>query len=362
MDDNMMKNVEDYITSRIIFEKPVKYIHDCLKLSERNNLRKLGMIYLLEDVEEKGIRKLTEELEMVIPERLESFLSYLNGNLIEKFLEDAQKEELNLEEVEDDIYIFMEYNLFGWLFLFLEEDDILPVIPEEIKEKVKAIDKKVLMDRNALYTKMDRVLRALLNLYGILEEEQFLKIWKGLNYEKISPDELHEFLANHPEEGGEFRIFDGDILHGAFESPVEASYLKDRRKGKKYYVPTELEIDIYETHFANPNTKEYKNLYDYIEKNYSEYQAERALKQLEFFSVSSASQDVEIIFSILADSGVVMENEQEAQLFLDMITPFLNNSPLWENKGHSPQALYDSTVEDMKDIGSGNIIHKDLLQ
>ena len=44
------------------------------------------------------------------------------------------------------------------------------------------------------------------------------------------------------------------------------------------------------------------------------------------------------------------------------MTEFLNHSPIWENKGRTPQSLYNETVKDMKDKGTGNIIHKDMLQ
>lgn len=363
MENNFSQRIEEYILSRVIFDQPVKELKSCLEKTNREILREYGNRYRLEKTKEKGSIKLSEELNECIVEEMEKNLSYKDETFIEKIFADAHRKDLNIQEGIDDLMNFMEYNHYGWGFLFIEEDkeDFIPVIPKEITEKLDQVKKENLIKKSRLYKEISKVLKALIHLYGVLEEEQFRKVWEELGKGELSGEEFHKYLADHPEEGRSFRIFDGDILHGTFESPIEASTLKDRRKGKDYYIPSEEEIEIFENHYSDPNKKEYKAVYDFLVKNSTSVQADRAMAQLEFFSASSAKKDMDTILSILADSGIIVEKRDMTELG-DKMTEFLNHSPIWENKGNTPQSLYEKTVEDMKDMGSGNIIHKDIVQ
>ncbi len=363
MEDNFSQRIEEYILSRVIFDQPTKELRSCLEKTNREILREYGNRYRLEKTKEKGSIKLSEELNECIVEEMEKNLSYKDEAFIEKIFADVHRKDFNIEERIDDLMNFMEYNHYGWGFLFIEEDkeDFIPVIPQEITEKLEQVKKENLIEKSRLYKEISKVLKALIHLYGVLEEEQFRKVWEQLGKGELSEKEFHNYLADHPEEGRSFRIFDGDILHGTFESPIEAATLKNRRMGKDYYIPSEEEIEIFENHYSDPNKKEYKAVYDLLVKNSTTVQADRAMAQLEFFSSSSAKKDMDTILSILADSGILVEKRDMTELG-DKMTAFLNHSPIWENKGNTPQSLYEKTVEDMKDLGSGNIIHKDIIQ
>lgn len=363
MENNFSQRIEEYIISRVIFDEVSKELKSCLKKTNREILREYGNRYRLDKTEEKGSIKLSEELNERILEDLEKNLSYKDEAFIEKIYEDISREDLDIEEGIDDLMNFMEYNHYGWGFLFIEEDkeDFIPVIPKEIAKKLGEIEKDHVMNKSRRYKRISQVLKALIHLYGVLEEEQFLKVWEEIGEGELSAADFHKYLADHPEEGRSFRIFDGDILHGTFESPIEAATLKDRRKGKEYYIPSKAEIEIFENHYSDPKTKEYKDVYAFLEKHSTAVQADRAMAQLEFFSASSAKKDLDTILSILADSGIIIEKQDLTKLG-DRMTEFLNHSPIWENKGNTPQSLYDKTVEDIKDKGNGNIIHKNIIQ
>lgn len=363
MENNFSQRIEEYIISRVIFGEASDELKSCLEKTNREILREFGNRYRLENTEEKGSIKLSQELYSVIVDELEKNLSYKDEAFIEKIYRDINRDDLDIEDGLDDLMNFMEYNHYGWGYLFIEEEkeDFIPVIPQEIRKELDRISKVRLIEKSRKYKKISGVLKALIHLYGVLEEDHFLKVWEKVEEEKLTADELHQYLADHPEEGRSFRIFDGDILHGTFESPIEASTLKDRRKGKDYYIPSKEEIEIFKEHYADPNTKEYKDVYGFLEKNSSKVQADRAMAQLEFFSASSARKDLDTILSILGDSGIIIEKKDISDLG-DRMTEFLNHSPIWENKGRTPQNLYNETVKDMKDKGTGNIIHKDMIQ
>lgn len=286
---------------------------------------------------------------MIIGE-LKKNLSYKDEAFIEKIYEDATRDDLDIQEGLDDLMNFMEYNHYGWGYLFIEEgkEDFVPVIPHEIRRELDRISKEHLIEKSRKYKKISGVLKALIHLYGVMEEEQFLKVWEKVEEEELTAEELHtdDEAKTIQRRQRSFRSSDEGTppLPSNSESPIEASTLKDRRKGKDYYIPSKEEIEIFKEHYADPNTNEYQEVYEFLEKNSSKIQADRAMAQLEFFSASSARKDLDTILSILGDSGIIIEKRDIPQLG-DRMTEFLNHSPIWENKGRTPQSLYNETVK-----------------
>ena len=110
---------------------------------------------------------------------------------------------------------------------------------------------------------------ALTNLYGVLPEEELVKIFNSQNEDQITFDDLESWADNHSEElvGTPVSSVPGIFIH---ENLMDVDVFKDimmKKANKPYYVPKKEELLKYVNPFYPESTKELDTLLDYIKKH-----------------------------------------------------------------------------------------------
>ena len=124
-------------------------------------------------------------------------------------------------------------------------------------------EKPILTERQQ---SIDLCLKACVNLYGYVTPRQFLIVYNKYNKPKLLKKELMEHAEILEEVSGKFyAVYENAIIN----TRVNKSVIDDtilHQSGKKYYMPTEKELEVYSRINGYSRTEDTENLTQFLMK------------------------------------------------------------------------------------------------
>lgn len=330
--DNNMKQVMKEI---MIMKEPVNSLVECLSCYTKLQLTDIGKVRGTSIPTKLKKEEIVELLAKDIIETLEEEFLYSGMEYLSQFIALCTNTTEENPEEEIDVYSILKFRALGYVFFFFnkKEQSYTPVVPNEILhyvlEFMKTEDK---MNQVAKNEELILYLRALSNLYGVYEKKQFCNVWNAYHEEKISENQLDEFIKKVvPFQIGVWED-DDKIVHQGFQSQEVYQSLWEEVKEKPYYMPTKFDIAIAQMDSIHTEGKEYKNLYSFLESRAADpYAMDELLIHLEALGRVKTSQ--EEIFRLLNYYEVTLKDTAEVARFMKLFVVWRNNLRTWENRG-----------------------------
>ena len=186
---------------------------------------------------------------------------------------------------------------------------------------------------------LDLYARAAVNLYGIIRRDEFVEIFNSQNDEQTSVDEVFMILLPNVLKPSRWYGFYKDyIVHYAVLSNFDwVDHLEKNQSDKPRYIPQKKEFLEYEWEWYVDHDH-WKNFSDFMLDSFGCHtDIYKACSEIEISVTQTHSLNK--LGEIMEEHNLVFKDEKHIQKFYDAIMTVMNNTRIWENKGHTPEEL-----------------------
>lgn len=179
---------------------------------------------------------------------------------------------------------------------------------------------------------------ALTNLYGIVTAEKVMEVYNHQNEEKVSIDELKNYLKNPPKKiiYARENLFVHEAVYYKKETPEK---IYEDRKTLPYYTPEKEELLKYaEVDYFEKNNQ-YKQLSEYMETQLLEGDpilAEKIMTEVHDFLTEDLN-NLKGALGVVEQYGISLENRKHISELINLIGDYAINLRLWDYNGYSFQ-------------------------
>ncbi|WP_391204726.1 plasmid pRiA4b ORF-3 family protein [Psychrobacillus sp. L4] len=197
---------------------------------------------------------------------------------------------------------------------------------------------------------------ACVNLYGIIKYPKFMEIYNSQNTH-VSSSELLDLLSNPLYEkklkNENILVYRNALIHKTMEELEDQTRLIQSVVGKPFYVPEKKELLRYTDEFYFEKTSHQEKLAKMLAKDFlggSKVTVKKEIKGLvlELQVVNANVQQVLQKFLTRFEMKDMEQLNQYAQVIFDIA----NNTRIWENRGHTPEELFQMEKHYLKPMPS----------
>jgi hypothetical protein len=240
--------------------------------------------------------------------------------------------------------------IITFLCIYRDAESYTFRIPDELLEYIRKYTTPAKRRKYALYRDLADYATALTNLYGMVQLDDFAKIYNEQKGGALTKEELSKNLLGLIDEGlcEGIDIYHGCVIHTEVSEDMEyADYLEERHQGIEMFPLPADELLNYTDPYYYEETDEAKLLYAYIIKGLSSDIGDESMEAADFLDElhDYARKDVvtnEIM--ALVDEYEFPVEERDMIVWLALIYATLNNSRKWSINGWTPQELHDKQL------------------
>lgn len=186
---------------------------------------------------------------------------------------------------------------------------------------------------------IDSYARAAVNLYGIINRDDFVSIFNKQNGDQTSNEEIYILLLPLVLKNGWYGFYKEYIVHYWFFNDFDqADYLLKCQADKPRYIPEKSEFLKYTDEDFEDNDH-WWNVYRFM-RNVFGYSNDTLEGYEEVRNYIIFGDGIKELGSILDRHNLIFNEEKQLQEFLDLIMLAKNNTRIWENNGYTPSELY----------------------
>ena len=351
-----MNSKEAKMTMRnVINHPPAHHLSDILSLLSQSQLVKIAA-----NLELRGRTKLRhEELVKQLPEYIMDFIT-LDSKLLltndEEFslFERALKEPtVQDNDIDPENYMFLM--MHGYIFAFLDMDQLQLVVPDEVKEMSKQLNWDDVREARIWYQEILAYAKAAVNLYGLCTIDKIEEIYNSHNDPYLSAFHLRDIIDCFMERGQPFHwigphlasdYFDLDNLH-------EYTDLLSKQNLKPHYIPNKTEFLKYADDSYYEHTPQLRRLRLFILNQLcsdAEW-VDGIIDEIHLLCVME--EPMQAIIDTLDERDIVFDNENQIKMFVDLVFEVMNHSRLWSNCGYTPAELSKLRIQSSNVVEQG---------
>ena len=318
-------------------------------------LKKLIQIDLHSIAENYGIKQPSKISDMEIIARLlklmtdrkkiEEILMVASPDEFDLFLKILDMDSLDIDEMPYESYAYpMDY---GIIFSFYHQERRCLVVPEEIKDIFRNIDKAVFTKHRERYQLFCKYIKALCNFYGAFEPEQFINIFNTFNRDSTDLAEFNKIYQKLTLKRQDFFNYGKYILEEYYDhvSHDEMDSFLEKIKDKPYYMPGKEELLKKADDFYFEMTPKLTALKDYVLSNI-------CMKEE---IVDSLIEDIgllcfmerplyEVIYEFKRN-GLLFESTKQLNILMPLLVDVYNNTRTWANRGYTAKEISENFNE-----------------
>lgn len=182
------------------------------------------------------------------------------------------------------------------------------------------------------------------NLYGLIEYQEFLKIYNAQNKPSLSSKELRALIttpqyAKQLEQQFVF-VHKRAFIHEAIEFVEDYGNFLDQVIGKPFYVPVKEELLRYTDELYYEKTSYLEKLEKMLAKDF--FGGSTLMVKDEIDEIVGQLQLIEIDFNeVVSDffERYEFQDLKHANEYIQVLTNIANTTRIWENRGHTPEEL-----------------------
>ena len=324
------------------FSLPYRVCHhldECLALYTKDVLMQIGLDHMLDLKVAMKKEKMVELLRQKIIQDFHEFLAYLPVRNLE-FLKEFTYE--NNYTLTRDVFLFPEFthlHHYGFLFLFKGEDEYTAVLPGELGTFLGLLNNKDLYVKADVNERLDAYATSLVNLYGILDIDQFAILWNKYEKETLTPAMVEDELKALDRAHIFWWYLDEYVVSTYFTAPEEVEeYLKEV-KDVTYYMPDREELRNYFITPYDKSTPAAHAMTDFLSSVCQEgYDTVSVLMQ-DLNDAITVGEKMDDVFELLGEYGVFFHGVDELNTFHELFGDLDETVRKWQLKGHRPHYL-----------------------
>jgi len=325
---------------KAIKNDPVYKIREILELKNITALRGLGKLHKVPGCSKMEKAEIIPHLaiRMTNREMIVDLLQILDKNDWDMFKAAVKKKQVTDDMLFSDAYWMM--NQLGVLTLFYHAGHFHYVIPSEIQEIYRGLEKEGFPARKEHGDLINVYAIAAVNLYGVIKQDDFTELFNGQNSRKTDIYEMrgvlqrfaymdvgyclwNEYIVNDYFEGNKFR----DVLNIVSAAAKKPRYIPKKEQFLKF-----AEKDFIE------ETPQLNKLRTYINAHI-DVDASTAEDILdEYYYLARSEADLQHFINLFEQNGLPLEIEQIKAL-IGLVNDLYYNSRRWSNNGHTPAEL-----------------------
>ncbi len=243
----------------------------------------------------------------------------------------------------------------GYLYPVAEKKKVAIIMPDVVKEVIESLDMTDVQTQKDHNDQVYLHMRAFVNLYGVIEIEQCIKMYNEATNQNLTFGEAIDVLRckgtflPHVQPFGDLLISDS-LLDEHDESLIFE--LRQQVADKPYYIPTPDEIKVYGEGEVDYNSQLLAVKSFMLENLESDEEKVNHLIKVvsELFSYQYESK---FAFMLLEQHGIVFESFELSQKFVQLLNDAYTHARLWEHRGFTtaevdPQKAEGSDVAPQK--------------
>jgi hypothetical protein len=195
------------------------------------------------------------------------------------------------------------------------------------------------------------------NLYGMIEYPKFLEIYNAQNEPPLSRSELQAFLAD-----SHFaKVLEKKSVYGVRQALFheEIEYIKDFSAfyngtyEKPYYVPAKEELLRYADDLYYEKTSHQKKLAKMLAKNF--FGGSTLMVKDEIDELVGQLQEVHVDLQGIVRNFLArfdFKDMNQMNEYVQAVSMIANSTRIWENRGHTPDELFQMEKQHLKPLSS----------
>ncbi|PRY84267.1 SEC-C motif-containing protein [Alkalibacterium olivapovliticus] len=325
------------------------HLEHCISAYTKEGLLKLAEINGIEIKKNWKKAKMVQTISNKIRETIEERVCLLSGSQIE-LLQAFMNKEFSTDEISNKktlfyISVFPVAVRLGLLYSKQLPDRVSTVHSYELIETVDNIKKVRESDKIQQFTNIKRLIKAAIDLYGVVTREFILTLWRIAfpdepftieSYEKfyslihiVMADRSYLVLDDQSIASSDFTDEKGAVK---FRNSIE-SHL-----GKNYYVPSKEELEHYMKDSAVNKSYSYTLLKQFVKKQTVD--SDIVMDILDF-NLKVGSAFVSVVEELTEDDRLLFKNKSQADQFAKLYADVFNQTRQWQLQGHTPLEMSD---------------------
>lgn len=215
-------------------------------------------------------------------------------------------------------------------------------VPEEVRAVYRELAAEGFCTRKERADLIHAYAMAAVNLYGVISQEDLIRIFNSQNGKKLTDEEMYPILIRHILLECGYVLWEEYLVNDAFEDNDfrDVPDLLNRIGDKPRYVPEKAEFLKYADPGYYEPTAATARMEHYLteEAGLDRAVAWEVLDDLHYAIVLEASPIERL--NILRDYEVPLPSDH-MQIVLDILSGMANGTRLWSNNGHTPEELFE---------------------
>ncbi|RAP74723.1 YecA family protein [Paenibacillus montanisoli] len=242
------------------------------------------------------------------------------------------------DEVFPDAYLFLMDK--GLVYSFMEQDKLYYVIPEEIKDIYRKLDRHAFHEERGYSQLVLQYIEAAVSLYGICPVQKLIEIYNAQNGDGLTEEAFGAICASVAEKVRTWEVKDGylfsDSLNG--ESVDEFGAFLESVKDKPYYIPPKEELLQYADIDYFEMTPQLEALKRYIMQSLGKVEqlADAIVDDVQL--ACSMEEPLDALIGEFDRRGIRLSQKQLKEL-QPLIYNVYAHTRTWANRGFTPAEL-----------------------
>jgi hypothetical protein len=187
---------------------------------------------------------------------------------------------------------------------------------------------------------LDVYAQAAVNLYGIITRSELAEIFNAQNDEQTTAGEIYTILLPNVLKDGWYGFYKDYVVHYAVLREFDwVRFLEQVQAGKPRYIPEKEKVPKYLWEEYDEGGRWLKVLH--FMQDVFGYQKGMVNAFDEIRNYLMHNGDFNEMYSILRNHGLVFDDPEQSKDFLNLIVSAKNHTRIWENKGYTPEELYN---------------------
>lgn len=227
----------------------------------------------------------------------------------------------------------------GIVYTYFNDQKLYIVMPTEIIQAYSQINNDAFHKSYEKRMYIFQYVLALNNLYGIFTRELLHEIYNKQNEEKLSLEEMNNYMDEFLKREQYFVAHDGYIVNQALlvsEDEKEYKELVQKIQNKPHYIPDQLGLLQYADDMYFEMTPQLKALDKYLA---AELCTDAEMREYLIDDIQLACSNESTLQEIVYEferREIKFHNKDQAEHVIALIADVYNNTRFWSNCGHTP--------------------------
>lgn len=192
------------------------------------------------------------------------------------------------------------------------------------------------------------------NLYGVIDFPKFVEIYNTQNHMSLTSKEA---MAIVEEDSLKKRMNNGfvysnsnELIHEAMDYEPDIDYFRSEVNGKPFYIPEKEELLRYVDEDYYEKTIHQNNLASMLKKDFFPNNTQKIKDEVDELigELQVDNNFQEVVKAFLA--RFEFRDLKQFKEYLQVVMKIANTTRLWENRGHTPDELFNIESPDLKPL------------